>query len=127
MQLADRKSDAYRHFFETVVSDCIEIGAGQGAVQGSDRIVGAALFHAGLALGLTRRDEAGRRLHGANDVSMRAWDGELAIGVGLRLTSTVKSKPPTRPSSRQSLTIVSKSMPVGVALPIRQAASRERL
>jgi hypothetical protein len=61
----------------------VEIGAGQGAVQGSDRILGAALFHAGLALGLSRRDEAGRRLRCANSVSMRTGDGELAIGVGL--------------------------------------------
>jgi hypothetical protein len=29
----------------------------------------------------------------ANSISMRAGDGGLAIGVGLRLTSTVKSKP----------------------------------
>ena len=87
----------------------IEIGAGQGAAQGSDRILGAALFHAGLALGLSRRYEAGRRLRCENSISMRAGDGELAIGVGLRLTSTVKSKPPTRPSSRQSLTTVSKT------------------
>jgi hypothetical protein len=50
----------------------IEIGAGQGAVQGSDRILGAALFHASLALGLSRRDEAGRRLRCANSISMRA-------------------------------------------------------
>src|SRR5580700_3444938 len=85
----------------------IEIGAGQGAVQGSDRILGAELFHAGLTLGLSRRYEAGRRLRCANSISMRAGDGELAIGV--RLTSTVKSKPPTRPSSRQSLTTVSKT------------------
>jgi hypothetical protein len=26
MQLTDRKSDAYRHVFETVVSDCLEKG-----------------------------------------------------------------------------------------------------
>jgi hypothetical protein len=36
-----------------------------------------------------------------NSISMRSGDGELAIGVGLRLTSTVKFMPPTRPSSRQ--------------------------
>jgi len=78
-----------------------EIGAGQGAVQGRERNLGTALFHAGLALGLSRRDEAG-------SISMRAGDRELAIGVGSP-TSTVKSKPPTRPSSRQSLTTVSKT------------------
>jgi hypothetical protein len=69
----------------------VEIGAGQGAVQGRERNLGTALFHAGLALGLSRRDEAG-------SISMRAGDRELAIGVGSP-TSTVKSKPPTRPSS----------------------------
>jgi WD40 repeat protein len=52
--------------------------AGQGAVQGSNRILGAALFHTGLALGLSRRDEAGRRLRCARtafrcELGMESW------------------------------------------------------
>ena len=92
----------------------IEIGAGQGAVQGRDRILGARTFSCRPC----PRPQSPRR--SGPSLAMReqhfdaSWDGELAIGVGLRLTSTVKSKPPTRPSSRQSLTTVS----VGVALPI---------
>jgi hypothetical protein len=78
----------------------VEIGAGQCAVQGREPNLGTALFHAGLALCLSRRDEAGC-------ISMRTGDGKLAIGVGWP-TSTVKSKPP-RPSSRQPLTTVSKT------------------
>ena len=39
MQLADRKSDAYRHVFETVVSDCLE----EGLVGGLDFTVDVSL------------------------------------------------------------------------------------
>ena len=39
MQLADRKSDAYRHVFETVVSDCLE----EGLVGGLDFTVDGSL------------------------------------------------------------------------------------
>src|SRR3984893_14515596 len=49
---------------------------------------------------------------------MRVGDGELAIGVGLRLTSTVKSKP----ANEAFLEVVAdgsfENMPAGVALPI---------
>src|ERR1700724_3711366 len=104
----------------------IEIGAGQGAVQGSDRILGAALFHAGLALGLSRRDEAGRRLRCARtafrcELGMEGWRLASASGAD----STVKPKPPTRPSSGQSLTTISNAGRRRFSY--RQAASRERL
>ena len=39
MQLADRKSDAYQHVFETVVSDCLE----EGLVGGLDFTVDVSL------------------------------------------------------------------------------------
>ncbi len=60
----------------------IEIDAGQGAVQGSNRILGAALFHAGLALG---RNEAGRRLRCARtacrcELGMESWRLASALG-----------------------------------------------
>src|ERR1700724_488998 len=52
----------------------VEIGAGQGAVQGRERNLGTALFHAGLALGLSRRDEAGSiSMHRSQPETPNAW------------------------------------------------------
>jgi hypothetical protein len=63
----------------------IEIDAGQGAVQGSDRILGAA-FHAGLALGLvvaTKR--AGRTISTILPKALRSssivLDAPSSVGV----------------------------------------------
>src|SRR5438270_7164214 len=78
----------------STVALSVEIGAGQGAVQGSDRILGAAPFHVSLALGpvaATKRAVAcDARTAFRCELGMESWPMASA---SIRLTSTVKPKP----------------------------------
>jgi hypothetical protein len=102
----------------------IERDAGAGAVH---TIIDTAHF---AIAGLSRQTPSDRmkkpaalvRLHKLQNASIN-----FRVGVGLRITSTVKSKPPTRPSFEPVADDGFENMPVGVALPMRPAALPERL